>query len=487
MRDAGGGVQVVGDGVYTLVPTEDKPGGDASPATDGAPPTVSMEFYAAQVGAARAFEAMRSLSSSCDIPKDSVYGFAMAMPQLARSAGWPSHYVGFVVRAYCFLFINLFLQSFLLYMISTDERILSKFGGQMHLCDFGASLDSCPDGPDCIGPGGTTYSADRLFGWSTWSTRVYVRDALKAVFPDQAETIDRQVDPGEYGLQSGALRYVCCFLFVSVCWPDLQGSYDLFHLLWNVPTAGEMWIECKLNDGVKEAPSVPLLPTMESHASSTPSAPAASDDSPAWRFHVAGMPLGWKLVNFLLIVLPKVYVWLLAVDIGVVFLMETAGCEDLIINSVALSFILSIDELICHTLVAPVVKRMLNLIEPYRPPARPEPSDQAVYEAHQYERSVSCCSFLFWWHCFPSKPGFVVITTCFFIWKYYTEHCVQSNEEGGWISQPVQVPGSLSLPLISFVFGPFPALFPIETTSLVLWPWANGFWDTDGTNTSHHG
>mmetsp|Transcript_1926 Transcript_1926/g.3505 ORF Transcript_1926/g.3505 Transcript_1926/m.3505 type:complete len:104 (+) Transcript_1926:3-314(+) len=98
-----------------------------------------------------------------------------------------------------FLLTNVILQGFLLYMLSKELRTLDKFGGQMHLCDFGAHSGSCPEGKNCIGPGGTAYTPDRLFDWKLWTTRVFVRDSLKQLFPDRADEIQDVVDPGEYG------------------------------------------------------------------------------------------------------------------------------------------------------------------------------------------------------------------------------------------------------------------------------------------------
>eukprot|EP00439_Symbiodinium_sp_Y106_P074806 s169_g14.t1 len=80
------------------------------------------------------------------------------------------------------------------------------FAGQMHLCDFGASVKACPDASNCVGPSGTVYTPARLYSFPIWSTRVFVRDSMKAVFPEYAEKIDEQVDPGEYGLENYTCR-----------------------------------------------------------------------------------------------------------------------------------------------------------------------------------------------------------------------------------------------------------------------------------------
>merc|ERR1712139_628536 len=84
------------------------------------------------------------------------------------------------------------------------------------------------------------------------------------------------------------------------------------------------------------------------------------------RFVLAGMPRGWKIANLIILWFPKIYLWLLTVDIGVIFLMETAKIEDMIINSVALAFILSIDELIFESLMPTMAKHMMERVDDYQ-------------------------------------------------------------------------------------------------------------------------
>lgn len=71
------------------------------------------------------------------VENDSVYGAALALPQVARTAGWSLEYTSLACHSMMFLLTNLLLQGFLLYMLSKELRTLDKFGGQMHLCDFG--------------------------------------------------------------------------------------------------------------------------------------------------------------------------------------------------------------------------------------------------------------------------------------------------------------------------------------------------------------
>ena len=46
------------------------------------------------------------------------------------------------------------------------------------------------------------------------------------------------------------------------------------------------------------------------------------------------MPIKWKFINFFFVLLPKFYIWLVTVDAGIVFLLETAAIEEMIINAV---------------------------------------------------------------------------------------------------------------------------------------------------------
>lgn len=232
-------------------------------------------------------------------------------------------------------------------MICKEERLLDKFGSQPRLCDFGASLGSCPGGADCIGPGGGVFTAGNRYA-CLWTTRRFVAGSFLALFPEKADTIREAVQPGEYGLESYYLRIVTVYVFVLGLWSDLAGSMELGALLWHVPTDGEPWMHYEVPDL--------NLKSKRKHGWS---------ELDHLRFQVAGMPLFWKLASVFWLLLPKVYIWLLTVDIGVVFLMETAKIEDMIVNSVALAFILSIDELIFESLMPTMAKHMIERVDDF--------------------------------------------------------------------------------------------------------------------------
>ena len=83
-------------------------------------------------------------------------------------------------------------------MMCKDLRINVKFGGKMNLCDFGAQLHMCPGGNNCMGPGGTVYSPERLYNWNVWYGRKFLRDSFLAMFPDRAEELAEKVYQSEY-------------------------------------------------------------------------------------------------------------------------------------------------------------------------------------------------------------------------------------------------------------------------------------------------
>ena len=111
----------------------------------------------------------------------------------STSSAWHFRFLrsSLVLSSYLFLITNILIQGFALYMIAEDERTLSRYAGEMHLCDFGATAAgmSCPDSPNCVGPGGTQITPQRVYDFNSWSTRTFVRESLLQIFPDRADDI----------------------------------------------------------------------------------------------------------------------------------------------------------------------------------------------------------------------------------------------------------------------------------------------------------
>mmetsp|Transcript_2418 Transcript_2418/g.5757 ORF Transcript_2418/g.5757 Transcript_2418/m.5757 type:complete len:238 (-) Transcript_2418:729-1442(-) len=100
---------------------------------------------------------------ACGLEKSSVYGAAVAIPQIARSSGWSATLTASSILSYFFLLLNISLQVYLLTVVAEAEILGSAFAGKMHLCDMGAKLEACPGPKDCQGPGGTAWPLQLLF------------------------------------------------------------------------------------------------------------------------------------------------------------------------------------------------------------------------------------------------------------------------------------------------------------------------------------
>merc|ERR1719253_728515 len=78
---------------------------------------------------------------------------------------------------------------------------------------------------------------------------------------------------------------------------------------------------------------------------------------------VAGMDMKWKVINFVIVVVPKTFIWVTLVSTGIDFLMETPGITDLVVNCIALTFILDIDEAVFQKLSTISSKHMMENLE----------------------------------------------------------------------------------------------------------------------------
>eukprot|EP00931_Biecheleriopsis_adriatica_P074895 TRINITY_DN48871_c0_g1_i1.p1 TRINITY_DN48871_c0_g1~~TRINITY_DN48871_c0_g1_i1.p1 ORF type:complete len:494 (-),score=93.16 TRINITY_DN48871_c0_g1_i1:75-1406(-) len=365
------------------------------------------------------------------VEQGSVYGAVITIPQVARSLGWPLELAQISMSSALFYAICVFLHAWILTFIDKEEKVLDSFSGQMYLCDFGAHLESCHGPDDCIGPGGTEMTAPRLYNWDQWATRNFVRDSIIAMFPDKADVIRKTIDPGEYGVESYWCRLVCCIVFVLSMVPEAKLCVNMGKLLWNVPTKNETWVS--VNEEVDQDGS-----------------------SDKWldmlNVKVAGMSLCWKLVYAIFVLLPKSCLLLYTARAGIFFLMDTAGIDDIIVNSVALGFLLSLDELITESLTSRETRLVLERCEGYQPDCRPDGedefwSDEALLEEfHNKQQLTSLDAWMtlirqFWWR----RMFYVAMTllmTSLLIGNYYWSHC--EFEHGRWVSKDLYTPKGMS-------------------------------------------
>mmetsp|Transcript_1457 Transcript_1457/g.4956 ORF Transcript_1457/g.4956 Transcript_1457/m.4956 type:complete len:327 (+) Transcript_1457:1-981(+) len=312
----------------------------------------------------------------------------------------------------------------------------------MHLCDFGASISSCPDGPNCRGPGGTAYSFQRLRRFSVWNTRTFFRDSLRSLFPERGEEIAGAADPGEYGMEDYYCRLVCCLLFVMAVVDDLRSTLELAQLLCILPTRCDPWLRYDTPDWAEKDKAKQMHGWWELDLV---------------KFQVAGMPLRWKLVSAMFVLLPKGYIWLTLVSTGFNYLMETAGIKDLVINCMALKFVLKMDEIVFSRLATQTTKHILEHLEDYPlfDTAREEQEtpQQAADRFNSeefgqgYYKKIAICVL-------PRRLLYIVFLMAVFTFRYYRMNCDQL-EDGSWVSKPLFMPQRVTYNPITFIYGVF--------------------------------
>lgn len=389
--------------------------------------------------------------------EESVYGAALCMPQFARTVGWDKTMTILAIRSWMFLLLNIFLQAYLLRMIAKEESVMDSFGGQMYLCDFGAFLDHCP-GPGCRGPHGSDVSAPRLYNWDAIVNRNFVKDSLKAVFPDKIQEINDQVDPGEYGIESYWCRLACCFIFMISCMDELVIIFKMGELLYQIPTKAEAWIRPKRKAGA------------------LPRSMGNIDDV---SLVIAGMPMLWKLINLVMVVLPKALLWKLGTETGVTFLMETSGIADCIINAVGLTFILGLDELIGAALMSEETCNLVAATENFALYDEKTScvgdmsllSDDEILEKHAEIESLRSWGFWDSVALLPNKLIVSLLLTWIFVFEYYFKHCT-SQDQGGVlrrISKPMHLPLNVQFDWLNAFL---PTYFPLQREADPYWEMA---------------
>jgi len=397
---------------------------------------MSKEDYCAQVAGGKIIHHLMDSDHNEVGMLPSIYDAAFVCPQICRSAGNPRDLLNMAMKSYIFLLMNFFMQLFILYMLAMEEQVMDMFAGEMSLCNFGADVHKCPGGPNCIGPSGTNYqNAGRMYDYASWTTRTYTRDSLKILFPHMAEEIHEKIDPGEYGLENYWVRIVCIFIFMMSVMSDLRSTMDFIYILYYVPTEAQPWIEYSVPSW---APKEKVKEVLE------------CGEERFIKFKIAGMPRYWKVINLIIIIIPKLFIWKKTAEYGVMFLMETAGIEDVIVNVTALTFILNLDEMLFQNFSHKALHHILEHLEPWLLEdnyQREHLSVEKNFETVNEEKRQSVIST----DLIPGRLLLTIFFTGLFIGEYYLHFC-QRSETGGLVSKAQSLPKDQIYPLMSFFF-----------------------------------
>lgn len=376
-------------------------------------------------------------AGAIDLEETSAYGAAILLPQLGRSLSWPRFIVWLCIRSYIFLFLSMGIQFSLLRLISKEESVLDLFSGQMYLCDFSGGER---------GPGGTDVAPSRMYPFDIWITRSFVKDSLKAVFPQLKDQIESSVDVGEYALESFPARRVCCFIFVMAMLSEMLLIGKMMQLFWHVPSEAESWIN--LQDPDKKEGT--WLDRVD--------------------IRIAGIPRVWKIFYIATVLIPKMLIWKLTSQTGVTFLMETASIEDLIINSMAMAFILNIDEMICGIMMSEAERVMLKMCADYplydvHEEARL--SNGQILERYHVRQGWSYLRPRDLYHFLPMKLIINLALLWILMWDYYQRHCDQDST-GRYVSKAVYTPTNSDF---SFFRTILPNFFDGQYDKDPFWTW----------------
>jgi len=407
----------------------------------GLGPNLNAQDISACLGCAKAINILGEMEQigACAVERTSVYGVALAVPQIARSARWPKTMICLAFRAYLFVVLNYIIQTMFVYYIYDSQTNMNPYGGQMHLCDFASHVAKCPDKPDCHGPGGQEIpNPGSLYPYDIWNTRKFMRDGMMILFPDRKDDIASNLDPGEYGVESYYCRLLCIFVFMVAIADEFQNIRDLVKLLYNLPTQDLSWVSYdpptwSSKQHVKDVHGMKELSFV--------------------RFTVNGMPLRWKVFNMVFLLVPKIFIWRMLTMAGVHFLMETAAMVDQIVNTTALSFVFTTDELILERLTTKATKHIMTNLEDYElfdHDHYESESDQEALERYaRQEMNWFKFSHRDWW-LLPRRLFWSFVLMVLFLAEYYWHNC-RRMDDGSVVSTDQYYPPGAHLDIWCFV------------------------------------
>eukprot|EP00434_Breviolum_minutum_P023170 symbB.v1.2.020440.t3/scaffold1722.1/size104679/1 len=318
----------------------------------------------------------------------------------------------------------------------------------MHLCDFGARLDSCTGPgttvPGCQGPGGTQFSPPRLYGYTQWAVQKFTKQALLDVLPDKEDTINEKVDPGEYGMENFSCRAVCLFLFTLSVMHEIVTCMKMALLLWNVPSSGEKemaWITHVKDSMVSRVKA---------------------------KYRVGGMPLHWKAVVFFIVFLPKLALCHYVLLEGTLLLMDTSGIMDSVLGALSMSFVLGLDEMLYNAMTSSAAVSIMLQLE--KAVEEEELAQEKRDEAgQQMAHDISWCSWSLIRQIIPVRIVVTMAVMGLYVGRYYEFKCKWSDRCGNWetlkrgkldewhlwVSKDMYTPSRASYSLSDFILNGF--------------------------------
>jgi len=307
------------------------------------------------------------------------------------------------------LLVSMVVQVLLLTYVGESTQIMAPLGGEMHLCDFAANLDNCPDGSGCLGPGGTKYTRNRLYGYTQWAIQKFVKQAFLDVHPDKEDVIKQHIDPGEYGMENHSCRLVCICLFVMSVVKEVFNCVNMARLLYTLPTDAGHWIRWR----------------------------------PEVKYKIGPIPISWKLFNVCFVLFPKIAIMHYVVRLGTSLLMDTPAIMDMILNSMSMTFILTIDETVFALFASQPSQHIMSFFG--------NGSVEVKGEEKHLDNTPAVVSKWYAFRAFfPKRAVVVAAVMSLYLFLYYRSKC--TNQDGQWVSKDMYMPETSSYRVFDFVF-----------------------------------
>jgi hypothetical protein len=355
----------------------------------------------------------------------SVWGAAFVIPQVARCIQCNALSMVLIARAFFNLFCCVAVQLCLVVFMGKSTQVFAPLGGHMHLCDFGSNLDACPDAPNCIGPGGTNYTSHRLLKFEKWMMQRFAKDAFLYMHSDRHDEIKKSIDPGEYGLESYKCRVMCVVLFVTSVVPEIVSCLSMAICMYNLERVehdepGGSWAE--------------LDHEVQAHRTTYVSMAGRTIEQEKYTYRFAGMPLRWKVFNFLFLLCPKVMILHYVLREGSVMLMETSDIKTMILGAMALSYLTSMNDMFYNHFATEPVRRIMFSI-------------RAHNDDEEVRTDVKAYEILF--RFFPWRSCMVLIVATIYIAYYYYTKCHWKG--GQFVSKDMYIPVTSSYHILDFM------------------------------------
>lgn len=221
---------------------------------------------------------------------------------------------------------------------------------------------------------------------------MFVRDSLLKVFEGDHNITTRirdKIDPGEYGLESWLCRWICIVILGFQLQGDINAMFNLLHVVWKIPRFNQAWLVHK-----------GCASDEDSHG---------LDDV---AFRVRGMSLAWKAFVVALVVAPRANITFNALFQGTKYLLWTASIEELILNSLAITFILGLDDVFFKALSTNEMFNLLDKLEPWvHIDDNPSCPKLILMRLEHFVGVTSCCLvsiWYFWNYCILTADGSLV-------------------------------------------------------------------------------